>query len=198
MSFGRAVTPFGAALRFALVDQVLRVSPCGGLPSLGLRALLLAHRALMLAGVRGDHLAQLRITMFSRHTSVSSAATIEPPTTKDYLRFPTGTFSLPNGKPAGTSRRNDDMHTEEDREGRSAAPGGSGGGTQEDRWTEEDFKQRVRERLDTLEQHLDRIDQRLDRIEGHGEGPGGGRGGGGGEERGKGRGEERGRRRRGG
>jgi hypothetical protein len=65
MSFGRAVTPFGAALRFALVDQVLRVSPCGGLPSLGLRALLLAHRALMLAGVRGDHLAQLRITMFS-------------------------------------------------------------------------------------------------------------------------------------
>jgi hypothetical protein len=65
MSFGRAVTPFGAALRFALVDQVLRVSPCGGLPSLGLRALLLAHRALMLAGVRGDHIAQLRITMFS-------------------------------------------------------------------------------------------------------------------------------------
>jgi hypothetical protein len=152
----------------------------------------------MLAGVRGDHIAQLRITMFSRHTSVSSAATIEPPTTKEYLRFPTGTFSLPNGKPAGTSRRNDDMHTEEDREGRSAAPGGSGGGTQEDRWTEEDFKQRVRERLDTLEQHLDRIDQRLDRIEGHGEGPGGGRGGGRGEERGKGRGEERGRRRRGG
>jgi hypothetical protein len=90
------------------------------------------------------------------------------------------------------------MHTEEDREGRSAAPGGSGGGTQEDRWTEEDFKQRVRERLDTLEQHLDRIDQRLDRIEGHGEGPGGGRGGGRGEERGKGRGEERGGRRRGG
>ena len=72
------------------------------------------------------------------------------------------------------------------------------GGTQEDRWTEEDFKQRVRERLDRLEQHLDRIDQRLDRIEGHGEGPGAGRGGGRGEERGKGRGEERGRRRRGG
>ena len=75
------------------------------------------------------------------------------------------------------------MHREEDREGRSAAPGGSGGGTQ-DRWTEEDFKQRVRERLD--------------RIEGHGEGPSGGRGGGRGELRGKGRGEERGRRRRGG
>jgi hypothetical protein len=67
------------------------------------------------------------------------------------------------------------MHREEDREGRSAAPGGSRGGTQ-DRWTEEDFKQRVRERLD--------------RIEGHGGGPSGGRGGG--------RGEERGRRRRGG
>jgi hypothetical protein len=85
------------------------------------------------------------------------------------------------------------MHREEDREGRSAAPGGSGGGTQ-DRWTEEDFKQRVRERLDNIEQHLDKIDQRLDRIEGHGEGPSGGRGGRG-EERGKGRGEERGRRR---
>ena len=42
------------------------------------------------------------------------------------------------------------MHREEDREGRSAAPGGSGGGTQ-DRWTEEDFKQRVRERLDRIE-----------------------------------------------
>jgi hypothetical protein len=56
------------------------------------------------------------------------------------------------------------MHREEDREGRSAAPGGSGGGTQEDRWTEEDFKQRVRERLDRLEQHLNSIDQRLDRI----------------------------------
>jgi hypothetical protein len=67
------------------------------------------------------------------------------------------------------------MHREEDREGHSAAPGGSGGGT-EDKWTEEDFKQRVRERLD--------------RIEGHGGGPSGGRGGG--------RGEERGRRRRGG
>jgi hypothetical protein len=69
------------------------------------------------------------------------------------------------------------MHREEDREGRSAAPGGSGEGRQ-DRWTEEDFKQRVRERLDNIEQHLDRIDQRLDRIEGHGEGPSGGRGGG--------------------
>jgi hypothetical protein len=89
------------------------------------------------------------------------------------------------------------MHREQDREGRSAAPGGSGAGTQ-DRWTEEDFKQRVRERLDNIEQHLDRIDQRLDRIERHGEGPSGGRGGGRGEERGKGRGEERGRRRRGG
>jgi hypothetical protein len=135
--------------------------------------------------------------VFSRHTSVISAATIEPPTTKDYLPFPTGTFSLPNGKPAGTPRMDGDMHRE-DREGRSAAAGGSGGGTQEDRWTEEDFKQRVRERLDRLEQHLERIDQRLDRIEGHGEGPGGGRGGARGEERGKGRGEERGRRRRGG
>jgi hypothetical protein len=81
------------------------------------------------------------------------------------------------------------MHREEDREGRSAAPGGSCGGP-DDRWTEEDFKQRVRERLDNIEQHFDRIDQRLDRIEGHGQGPSGGRGGG--------RGEERGRRRRGG
>jgi hypothetical protein len=71
------------------------------------------------------------------------------------------------------------MHREEDREGRSAPAGGSGGGTQ-DQWTEEDFKRRVRERLD--------------RIEGHGEGPSGGRGGGRGEDRG----EERGRRRRGG
>ena len=76
------------------------------------------------------------------------------------------------------------MHTG-DREGHSAAAGGSGGGT-EDQWTEEDFKQRVRERLDTIEQHLDRIDQRLDRIEGHGGGPSGGRS------------EGRGRRRRGG
>ena len=66
------------------------------------------------------------------------------------------------------------MHRE-DREGRSAAAGGSGGGTQ-DQWTEEDFKQRVRERLDRIEQHLDRIDQRLDRIEGHGGGPSEGRG----------------------
>jgi hypothetical protein len=81
------------------------------------------------------------------------------------------------------------MHREEDREGHSAAEGGSGGGT-EDKWTEEDFKQRVRERLDSIEQHLDRIDRRLDRLEGHGEGPSGGRGGG--------RGEGRGRRRRGG
>jgi hypothetical protein len=80
----------------------------------------------------------------------------------------------------------------EDREGRSAATGGSGRGT-DDQWTEEDFKQRVRERLDSIEQHLERIDQRLDRIEGHGEGPSGGRGG-----RGQGRGEGRGRRRRGG
>ena len=75
------------------------------------------------------------------------------------------------------------MHRE-DREGRSAAAGGSGGGTQ-DQWTEEDFKQRVRERLDRLEQHQDRIEQRLDRIEGHGEGPGGGRGGGRGEPHGR-------------
>src|SRR5215211_4078671 len=59
----------------------------------------------------------------------------------------------------------------EDREGRSDPAGGSGGGT-DDRWTEEDFKQRVRERLD--------------KIEGHGEGPS------------EGRGEGRGRRRRGG
>jgi hypothetical protein len=88
----------------------------------------------------------------------------------------------------------------EDREGRSAPAGGSGGGT-EDRWTEEDFKQRVRERLDSIEQHLDRIDQRLDRIEGHGEGPERGRGGRGegrGERRGEGRSEGRGGRRRGG
>jgi hypothetical protein len=84
------------------------------------------------------------------------------------------------------------MHRE-DREGRPAPAGGSGGGT-EDRWTEEDFKQRVRERLDRIEGHLGRIDQRLDRIEGHGEGPSGGRGGG----RGEGRGEGGGRRRRGG
>jgi hypothetical protein len=84
------------------------------------------------------------------------------------------------------------MHRE-DREGRSDPAGGSGGGT-EDRWTEEDFKQRVRERLDSIEQHLDRIDQRLDRIEGHGDRPGRGRG----EGRDEGRSEGRGRRRRGG
>ena len=70
----------------------------------------------------------------------------------------------------------------EDTKSRSAPAGGSGGGTQ-DKWTEEDFKQRVRERLD--------------RIEGHGEGPSGGRGGRG-EGRGEGRSEGRGRRRRGG
>jgi hypothetical protein len=81
----------------------------------------------------------------------------------------------------------------EDTKSRSAPAGGSGGGTQ-DKWTEEDFKQRVRERLDRIEQHLDRIDQRLDRIEGHGEGPSEGRGGGPGE----GRSEARSRRRRGG
>jgi hypothetical protein len=96
----------------------------------------------------------------------------------------------------------------DDREGRPAAEGGSGGGTQ-DRWTEEDFKRRVRERLDSIEQHLDRIDQRLDRIERHGEGPsggrgergegrGGGRGQGRGEGHSEGRGEGRGRSRRGG
>jgi hypothetical protein len=85
------------------------------------------------------------------------------------------------------------MHRE-DREGRSAPAGGSGGGPDE-RWTEEDFKQRVRERLDRIEQHLDRIDQRLDRIEGHGEGPSGSRGGGRDEGRGERRGEGRGRRR---
>ena len=81
----------------------------------------------------------------------------------------------------------------EDREGRSAAAGGSGEGM-EDKWTEEDFKLRVRERLDRLEQHQERIEQRLDRLEGHGGEPSGGRGGG----RGEGRGEGRGRRRRGG
>jgi hypothetical protein len=80
------------------------------------------------------------------------------------------------------------MHRD-NREGRSDPAGGSGGGT-EDRWTEEDFKQRVRERLDSIEQHLDRIDQRLDRIEGHGDRPGRGRD--------EGRSEGRGRRRRGG
>jgi len=79
------------------------------------------------------------------------------------------------------------MHRE-DREGRSAPAGGSGEGTQ-GQWTEEDFKRRVRERLDSIEQHLDRIDRRLDRIEGHGEGPSGSRGG---------HGEVRGTRRRGG
>ena len=103
---------------------------------------------------------------------------------------------MPNGKPADTPRRNGEMQRE-DREGHSAAPGGSGGGT-EDKWTEEDFKQRVRERLDRIEGHLDRIDQRLDRIEGHGGGPSGGRGGGRGEGRGEGGSEGRGRRRRGG
>jgi hypothetical protein len=41
------------------------------------------------------------------------------------------------------------MHREEGREGRSAAAGGSGGGTQ-DQWTEEDFKRRVRERLEAV------------------------------------------------
>ncbi len=71
-------------------------------------------------------------------------------------------------------------------EGRAAPVGGSGGGT-EDQWTEEDFKQRVRERLDRIEQRQDRIDQRLDRIEGRGEGPSGGRRGGRGEGRGGGR-----------
>ena len=86
---------------------------------------------------------------------------------------------MPNGKPTDTPRRNGEMQRE-DREGRSAAAGGSGEGTEE-KWTEEDFKQRVRERLDRIEQHLDRIDQRLDRIEGHGEGPSGARGGGPGE-----------------
>jgi hypothetical protein len=84
------------------------------------------------------------------------------------------------------------MHRE-DREGRSNPAGGSGAGT-EDKWTEEDFKQRVRERLDSIEEHLDRIDQRLDRIEGHGQRPTRGRGDG----RGEGRSEGRGRRRRGG
>ena len=40
----------------------------------------------------------------------------------------------------------------EDTKSRSAPAGGSGGGTQ-DKWTEEDFKQRVRERLDRIEGH---------------------------------------------
>jgi hypothetical protein len=84
------------------------------------------------------------------------------------------------------------MH-KDNREGRSDPAGGSGGGT-DDRWTEEDFKQRVRERLDSIEEHLERIDQRLDRIERHGQRPTGGRG----EGRGEGRSEGRGRRRRGG
>jgi hypothetical protein len=57
----------------------------------------------------------------------------------------------------------------DNREGRSAAAGGSGGGT-EDKWTEEDFKQRVRERLDRIEQHLDRIDQRLEGVMNFGSG----------------------------
>jgi hypothetical protein len=92
---------------------------------------------------------------------VNSAAAIKPPTTKDYFRFPKGTL-FAQWKPAGTRRRNGDMHREEDREGRSAAAGGSGGGT-DDQWTEEDFKRRVRERLDRIEQHQDRIDQRLQR-----------------------------------
>ncbi len=52
------------------------------------------------------------------------------------------------------------------REGRGRGGGGEGKG---DQWTEEDFKQNVRERLD-------RIERRLDRVEGHGEGPSGGRG----------------------
>jgi hypothetical protein len=82
------------------------------------------------------------------------------------------------------------MHRD-NREGRSDPAGGSRGGT-EDKWTEEDFKQRVRERLDSIEEHLDRIDQRLDRIVGHGGEPGGGRDGGRGEGRGGGRGEDRG------
>ena len=34
MSLSRAIPPFGAALRFVFVGQVLRVSPCGGLPLL--------------------------------------------------------------------------------------------------------------------------------------------------------------------
>ena len=88
------------------------------------------------------------------------------------------------------------MHRD-DREGHSAAEGGSGGAT-EDKWTEEDFKLRVRERLDRLEQHQERIDRRLDRIEGHGEGPSGDRSGGRGGGRREDRGEGRGRRRRGG
>jgi hypothetical protein len=78
----------------------------------------------------------------------------------------------------------------DNREGRSAPAGGSGGGT-EDKWTEEDFKRRVRERLDRLEQHQERIEQRLERLEGQGEVPSGGRGGGRGEDRGEGRGRRR-------
>jgi hypothetical protein len=89
-------------------------------------------------------------------------------------------------------------HAQRRRQGRPLRCTRWSGRATQDQWTEEDFKQRVRERLDRIEQHLDRIDRRLDRIEGHGEGPSGGRGGGRGEERGKGRGEERGRRRRGG
>jgi hypothetical protein len=147
---------------------------------------------------------QLRRIVFSRHTSVNSAATIAPPTTKDYFRFPRGT-SLAQCKTRWHLKRRNGHMDRDNREGRSAAAGGSGGGTQEDRWTEEDFKRRVRERLDTIEQHLERIDQRLERVEGHGEGPSGGRGGGRGEGRGgrgegrgEGHGEGRDRRRRGG
>jgi hypothetical protein len=82
----------------------------------------------------------------------------------------------------------------DNREGRSAPAGDSGEGTQ-DKWTEEDFKLRVRERLDRLEEHQERIDRRLDRLERHGEDPsggrGGGRGGGGREDHGEGRGGRR-------
>jgi hypothetical protein len=43
------------------------------------------------------------------------------------------------------------MHREEDREGRSAAAGGSGGGTQ-DQWTEEDFAGGLWSRLRALQE----------------------------------------------
>jgi hypothetical protein len=92
----------------------------------------------------------------------SAAKRPEPLKSKDYFRYPRGTY-FAQQKNAGNRKRNGEVDSR-DREGR--------GGGAEDQWTEADFKQRVRERLD-------RIEQRLDRIEGRGEGPSGGRGGGG-------------------
>ena len=95
---------------------------------------------------------------------------------------------MPHQKQPAAERRNEDMDRP-DREGRGGGRsgggegrpgrgegrergrgrerGGSGEGA-EGQWTEDDFKQRVRERLE-------RIEERLDRIEGRrGEGRGGG------------------------